>query len=312
MTDHPVFIVGAPRSGTSLLQKLLRECPGHAAVPREAQHIWGPHVHPALSDWEGETVPPDALADARLIESIREAFARDRVPAATWRRMESRGLGSSKLLRRIARLFPRQAVQALIRGGRSQDAGRLVEKSVHAGLWLPLVDAVFPEARYLHIVRDPRRSIPSIMTGWLEPSRFVAFEVPETLEIEGAASNTHEWCFPLPVGWRGYRGASLQDVATFQWTAINEAILGYFAPPERAARCHVVRLEELIATPGNTLRAIRRHANIADHDYFDAYEKGLPVINKGKATAMTVDVDERRLWERVSAVANTLGYSGEE
>lgn len=307
MNTNPVFIVGAPRSGTSLLQKLLRECPGHASVPREAQHIWGPHVHPSLSDWAGEAVSVEVLDDAQRIRSIREAFAESAVAAETWRRMENSGVAGNRWLRRIARLFPRQAVEALVRGGRTRDDARLVEKSVHAGLWLPLVDAVFPDARYLHIVRDPRKSIPSIMTGWLEPSRFVSFEVPDPLEIAGTDGATHDWCFPLPVGWREYRQADLQAVATFQWTAINEAILEFFVE-QRADRCLVVRLEELVEAPGECLRAIRDHAGISEHEYFEAFESGLPVINKGKRPATPVAVDERRLQDDVAGMAAKFGY----
>ena len=308
MSASPVFIVGAPRSGTSLLQKLLRECPGHASVPREAQHIWGPHVHPSLSGWDGEAVTDATLEDAQLIESIREEFARSAVAAETWRRMEKSSLGGSAWLKRIARLFPRQAVEALVRGGRTSEDVRLVEKSVHAGLWLPLVDAVFPDARYLHIVRDPRKSVPSIMTGWLEPGRFVSFQVPETLRFSGSEGESRDWCFPLPVGWRDYREASLQAVATFQWNAINTAILDFFAAAERTERCLVVRLEDLIAQPGESLRAIRQHAQIAEQEYFSAFDDGLPVINKGRKRAEPVSVDGEKLWDNVATVAGKLGY----
>ena len=307
MIESPIFVVGAPRSGTSLLQKLLRECPGHASVPREAQHIWGPHVHPALSDWAGEGVADEALQDAQLIRSIREEFAKSAVAAGTWRRMESSAIGANRWLRRIARLFPRQAVDALVRGGRTPGDARLVEKSVHAGLWLPLVDAVFPDAVYLHIVRDPRKSIPSIMTGWLEPSRFVSFEVPDALEIAGTDGTTHDWCFPLPVGWRDCRQADLQTIATFQWTAINTAILDFFAE-QPAGRSLIVRLEDLIESPGDSLRAIRRHAGIIDNDYFAAFEDSLPVVNKGRKRAASVTVDETRLQQDVAAIAAKLGY----
>jgi len=308
MNTSPIFIVGAPRSGTSLLQKVLRECPGHASVPREAQHIWGPHVHPSLSDWAGESAPGTVLRDEPVLAAIREEFARSAVPAATWRRMETSAVGNNRWLRRIARLFPRQAVEALVRSGRSSGDARLVEKSVHAGLWLPLVDAVFPDARYLHIVRDPRRSIPSIMTGWLEPSRFVSFEVPEPLRIAGIDSETHDWCFPLPVGWQAYCEASLQAVATFQWRAINTAVVDFFASPERADRCLVVRLEDLIAAPGDSLKAIRQHTQIAEHDYFAAFDDGLPVVNEGGKSARPVAVDTAQLWDDVAGVATTLGY----
>ena len=97
-------------------------------------------------------------------------------------------------------------------------------------------------------------------------------------------------------------------VATFQWNAINNAILDFFAPAERTDRCLVVRLEELIAKPRDGLKAIRQHTQIAEHDYFAAFDDGLPVVNEGGKSATPVAVDTVQLWDDVAGVATTLGY----
>ena len=254
-----------------------------------------PHVVVADYDPRVQGLPPDDFpwADFDVVMLDHEFHA------------EHTGLD---WLRRFARLFPRQAVEMLIRGRRSAGDLRLVEKSVHAGLWLPLVDAVFPDALYLHITRDPGKSVPSIMTGWRDAERFVSFHLPEPLDIDGLDGSSRDWCFPLPPGWRDASNADLQSVAAFQWCAINESILAFFDAEDRATRCHVVRLEDLVASPGDSLRAIRRHCEIDDMDYFDAFENGLPVVNKREERGPPAEVERDRLWDDARDVAERLGY----
>ena len=68
--DRPVFIIGAPRSGTSLLYAILRTSSHLAHWPGEAHEIWEADYHPALRGWRSnvlraEDVDPDAAAAIR-------------------------------------------------------------------------------------------------------------------------------------------------------------------------------------------------------------------------------------------------------
>ena len=66
----PVFIVGAPRSGTSLLFAILRSSGRLAHWPGEAHEVWEAYYHPALRGWdsnvlEASDVTPEAAAYIR-------------------------------------------------------------------------------------------------------------------------------------------------------------------------------------------------------------------------------------------------------
>lgn len=306
---RPIVIVGAPRSGTSLLQKILRECPGFGSVPRESQHIWAPYVHPESVAWEGELVTNQVLNDRIAIASIRQQFETSALSAEQWQRLSGSRLLNSPLAKRLARLFPTPVVRAMssMRGSNTVNF-RLVEKSVHAGLWLPLVDAVFPDAIYLHIVRNPVKAVPSIMSGWLEAGRFESFRVPDRLDIEGYHGDRNAWCFPLPSGWRSYTGSSLLEVACFQWRAINQSISEFFDSTERRGRCLTVRLEMLTRKPAEALAAIRRHGHIEDSVYFDQFAERLPVVNEGSPNVQRPSVSQEEIWQRVGELAARLGY----
>lgn len=58
---RPIFIIGAPRSGTSLLYSVLRTHPDLSHWPGEAHEVWEADFHPALTGW-----------DSNVIKSVRE------------------------------------------------------------------------------------------------------------------------------------------------------------------------------------------------------------------------------------------------
>ena len=71
--NRPVFIVGAPRSGTSLLYAILRRSKALKHWPGESHEIWEADYHPSLRGWgsnalDASDLDPDAAA------RIRRAF----------------------------------------------------------------------------------------------------------------------------------------------------------------------------------------------------------------------------------------------
>ena len=62
-----------------------------------------------------------------------------------------------------------RTLMSLAKLSSDSDPARLVEKSVSNGLRIPFIEAVFPNARYLHIVRDGRPVIESSMRLWQAP-----------------------------------------------------------------------------------------------------------------------------------------------
>lgn len=66
----PVFIIGAPRSGTSLLYAILRRSSALKHWPGESHEIWEADYHPCLRGWESNAlaasdVQPEAAARIR-------------------------------------------------------------------------------------------------------------------------------------------------------------------------------------------------------------------------------------------------------
>jgi hypothetical protein len=54
--ERPVFIVGVPRSGTTMMFHLLRESGELGALPREGHNMWRAYHHPRYSGWRSDRV----------------------------------------------------------------------------------------------------------------------------------------------------------------------------------------------------------------------------------------------------------------
>lgn len=71
--DRPVFIIGAPRSGTSLLYAILRRSSALKHWPGESHEIWEADYHPALRGWGSNHLGPEDIEPAAAAR-IRRAF----------------------------------------------------------------------------------------------------------------------------------------------------------------------------------------------------------------------------------------------
>lgn len=71
--DRPIFIIGAPRSGTSMLYAILRTSSKLRHWPGEAHEVWEADHHPALREWDSNVLTTTD-ADADTVERIRRSF----------------------------------------------------------------------------------------------------------------------------------------------------------------------------------------------------------------------------------------------
>ncbi|HEX2056882.1 MAG TPA: sulfotransferase [Actinomycetota bacterium] len=198
--DRPVFIVGAPRSGTSLLYSVLRAAPVFAHWPGEAHEVWEADYHPALRGWSSNALTA-ADVEPKAAQRIRRSFF-------------------------------------LVAGSRR----RLIDKTPRNALRVSFVDAIFPDARYVYLVRDGRENVNSLINAWRTP-RYRTYRLRHS--VEGVDPDW--WKFVLYPGWQDDSAGPLEVVCARQWAASNEhALRDLSAVGGRAAR---VRYEDLVDSP---------------------------------------------------------------
>jgi hypothetical protein len=130
---------------------------------------------------------------------------------------------------------------------------RLLEKTPKNALRLPLLDALFPDALYIYLYREPHENISSLIEGW-ESGRFVTY--PDLPGWEG-----RPWSYLLVPGWRELIGQPLAAIASAQWRRTQEILLDDFkAIPNQ--RVHALGYRDFLADPARHVAEICAFAGI--------------------------------------------------
>ncbi len=185
-----------------------------------------PELHPAAHDFASNALSA-ADATAEVARALREAFAKDLRNADGTRLLE---LGQEQL---------RQL--------------RFLEKTPKNALRIPFLRAVFPDALFIYLHRNPRDNISSIMDAW-RSGRFVTY--PQLPDWDGPP-----WSLLLIPGWQELRGAPVAEIAARQWRDTNLEILSQLSALPASQWCSV-RHESVLADPARELRRLCRFANL--------------------------------------------------
>ena len=138
-------------------------------------------------------------------------------------------------------------------GGTMPQTLRFLEKTPKNSLRIPFLRQVFPDAIFIHLQRDPRPSIGSIIEAW-QSGRFVTY--PNLPGWDGPP-----WSLLLPPEWRSLAGKPLAEIAAYQWAKANETILDDLAYLPESRRC-AVRYEDLLADRAGELERLCSFAGI--------------------------------------------------
>jgi hypothetical protein len=141
-----VYIIGAPRSGTTWLQRMLGSHP-EIASPQETEFLNG-YIEPLLAEWK------------RQLPSSEE----------NWRRMRYKGLPAVLTEREFEGLLEHVVSEVYAAVLRTKPEALIVlEKTLNYCLHLDTVLQFVPDARFIHIIRDGRDvavSLRRAAVGW--------------------------------------------------------------------------------------------------------------------------------------------------
>jgi hypothetical protein len=299
LVTRPLIVLGAPRSGTTMIYQALSTHPDLWSLYRESQAVIGAYFPTEMTPGSSVLVRGDDVDDVTAA-AIRRAFyeAVGNVEAS------HRAVG-----RRVPLIARSRLSQVLARLGadRKTPPIRIVEKTPDNCFRIQMLLRVFPDAQFVYVVRDPRGSIASMYRGWTEESRFQRFELPPGFAIAGHAG-TH-WCFGLPPGWEELEGATVMEICAHQWRLYNEYCGRDL--PAGPGRVLTIRYEDVAADPGPVLAELAEWAQL-DPGPLDRYSRKLPVVN----TWTRPSADKWRKVEReladvlpvVAAESQRLGY----
>ena len=217
--ERPIIILSAPRSGSTLLFEVLSK----------SQSIWtiGGESHALI-----ETIPSlniayrkfssNALSEQDMNDNIRE-----------------------QLLQRFSDKV--QNTQARRPDEDCSSKVRLLEKTPKNSLRVDFFNALFPDAIFIYLVRDPKENISSIMQAW-RSNKFITYP-----SLPGW--NRQNWSLLLPDRWQQLNDQPLQSIAAFQWQAANEAIINSLQQLDSSRWC-MLTYEQLISNPAKTIKQL--------------------------------------------------------
>ena len=219
--DRPVIIVAAPRSGSTALFETL------AVTPQ--LHNPGGEAH-----W--------------LVEGFRMYL-----PGAPG--VDSNRLTAGHLTPEIALAMKSRLAEKLVdASGAPADAEsvRLLEKTPKNALRIPFFNALFPDARFVFLWREPEENISSIIDAW-RAGGWVTY--PQLPGWDGP------WSLLLPPGWQDLKGKPLPEIAAYQWATTNQTIMDDLEQIP-ADRRHVVRYSDFLADPAAVIRGVCGFADL--------------------------------------------------
>ena len=219
--ERPVFIVAAPRSGSTLLFETLTTSNSVMSVGGEA------HM---------------------MIEGIPEL--RVGAPTVTSNRLTAEHLQPGHAERIEQFIFERLQDA---RGQAVTSKLRFVEKTPKNALRIPLLSAVFDDALFVFLWRDPRENISSIMEAWRSGN---------WKTYNGLKGFEGPWSLLLPPGWEQMNGRPREEIAAFQWETTNRIVLEDLSELP-ADRWISLNYAELIARPRETMLRICEFTSIA-------------------------------------------------
>ncbi len=227
--DRPVFILAAPRSGSSLLFETLKQSDDLFSLGGEAHGVFEsiPALHPASRGYTSNRLTAqDAATD--ITRHLRMRF------------VQGARNNQGKLFLQIPASHRPSHI-------------RFIEKTPKNSLRIPFLSTLFPDALFIHLVRDPCANIASIIEAWMS-QKFITYpDLPEPMELEDC--QTHGWSLLLTDGWRTYRNKCIADVAAFQWASAHNTILADLKdiPDNRMCR---VEYESFLHDPAQELKRL--------------------------------------------------------
>lgn len=255
----PLVVLGVSRSGTTLLRVILDRSPG-IAIPDESFFV------PLLARRHARRVHPDRFLDD--LGRIPALAAWGVSPADVAPLLRPRmGLGEA-----IAAVFQAYAAK--------EGKPRWGDKTPMYMRHLPLLERLFPDAQYVHLIRDGRDAAVSFLElpagtytrTWAHPDTPAEFACLWRTEVEGArrlgarvgASRYHEARYETLVA---DPEGTVSAICAFAGLPFEPAMLEYAGTVDVAAKPHQHRL---LKPPTQRVRDWRTELSPADARTFEA------------------------------------------
>jgi len=187
--ERPLFILSAPRSGSTLLFETLAQSPDLATIGGES--------HRVIEGVPGLSMPERGWRSNRLLADDATPQVAEQLAAAFYARLRGRD------------------------GNPIPGRARMLEKTPKNALRVPFLDAVWPDAEFIFLYRDVRETLASMIEAW-QSGYFRTYP-----RLPGWAGPP--WSLLLVPGWEKLSGLPLPEIVARQWATTLEMLVADLA-----------------------------------------------------------------------------------
>ncbi len=284
MIEHPIVIIGAPRSGTTILQRCLALHPELWHLTAESHAILEGPLDPLGGNFssnrcQAEDVTEETVRNLRkqfykaainlntVLSNPGPIFAADRLSERILSKLATIGLGQISKLRKPSPI-------------------RFLEKTPKNSLRVSLMNRIFPDVMFVWNRRDPKPNIDSLIAGWhavdqigpITLNRFAraGYPIMDQLDLKDYAEEW--WKFALVPEWRTLKGRTIGEVAAWQYYQCNRLASEDLDAVENE-RVFEVKHEDFVQRPLKYTSEILSWAGVSGDPVVERFAKELPRVN---------------------------------
>ncbi len=226
--DRPVFIVAAPRSGSTMLFETLQKNIDFWSLGDESHS-------------EFESIKELGIAAKHYTSNQLEAADLNET------------IGSKLIKKFLQKMHNIDGVNYLqLPESQRPNRIRFLEKTPKNALRIPFLKALFPSAKFIYLQRAPESNIGSMIDAW-QSQRFVTYsELPNW---------SGSWSLLLPEGWQQQKGKNVVEIAAWQWQSANNRIMDTLEQLPEQDYC-IIDYDQLLENREKTLKAICNFSSV--------------------------------------------------
>ncbi|MFP4007550.1 MAG: sulfotransferase family protein [Spirulinaceae cyanobacterium] len=285
---QPIFILSAPRSGSSYFYEIVRRMGEVWSRDRENDSLWF-----QFFPYSRLTKPTDYISATECNPKVIQKFKQELLYQNIQNRRELRNQDIKK------HLIQRQPI-------------RYIEKTIANCFHLEALQKMFPDALYIYIVRDGRACISSMLEGWQSN-----FFWHRPLPLPDNATISY-WCYPIPPNWETVVQQSLPEICAWSWQQHNQFVLSEIKNnPKFAQNCLQIRYEDLLQNSQTIL------AQVAEFTGLSLTPESQNYLNQKQTSWTTLSQPQAEKWRekngdaiaqilpQIQTLQQQLGYNPE-
>lgn len=284
--DRPVFVIAAPRSGSTFLFECLVQFEEFTTfADREGTYLWQRVLPYGKRRDVSDDIAPDEFGSWRRRCLATALYARTLLKAPATSRRQT-----------LARLVRRPRL-------------RYLDKSIANTFHVPLLREMFPDATFVHLIREPRANIASMIRGWSHED----FQKPALDRyLREAGSPLDRWTYAAPPGWQDMVHRSLPEICAWMWQQHADAI---DASMRSRGGGPLIRYEDLVADAPAALAGLADQLGLtmtpAIREYLSRPPQSRTTLGQSHGTTRdeSIDLQVEAVLPAVADTAARFGYS---